>query len=530
VSAALVAGAVGVLALVGLTGSSSAAGALAHNPYLDPGGTLSGKPAPDFTLSDQSGRPVSLRSYRGKVVMLAFTDSECTTICPLTTAAMLDAKRMLGAAGSQVQLLGVDANPEATSVEDVLSYSQVHGMLGHWRFLTGSLPQLRHVWREYGIAAGIQRGMVTHTPALVMIDPEGRLRELYLTQQSYSAVGQLAQLLAEEASRLLPHHPRVDSDLPYTVVPEITPAKSATLPTTTGNAVRLGPGGSPHLYLFFATWDREVTDLGGRLDALDRYQTAAKLPPLTAIDEGSVEPSASTLRRFLSHLPRPLSYPVAIDHSGRVADGYQVQGQPWFVLTSPAGQILWYWDIETQGWPGRQKLASDIRAALARAPEAPNTPAAARRMLRGSPPPLAALHAQSGRVLGPETALAARIHALRGYPIVLNAWASWCQPCASEFTLFATASAQYGRRVAFLGADTDDTDGDARAFLRGHPVSYPSYQTTTSQLSNIARGGLDGLPTTIYIDPAGKVTDVHIGQYAGQGALDADIQQYAGPG
>ena len=83
-------------------------------------GRRSPAPAPDFTLGDQFGQPVSLHSFRGKVVILAFNDSECTTICPLTTTAMLDAKAMLGAAGSRVQLLGVDANPKATSVEDVL--------------------------------------------------------------------------------------------------------------------------------------------------------------------------------------------------------------------------------------------------------------------------------------------------------------------------------------------------------------------------------------------------------------------------
>ena len=116
----------------------------AFNPALDPGTPLSGA-APDFTLSDQFGQPVSLRSFRGKVVLLAFNDSECTTICPLTTQAMLDAKAMLGRAGSRVQLLGIDANPAAISLEDVMSYSQLHGMVRAWHFLTGSLPQLKRV-------------------------------------------------------------------------------------------------------------------------------------------------------------------------------------------------------------------------------------------------------------------------------------------------------------------------------------------------------------------------------------------------
>jgi cytochrome oxidase Cu insertion factor (SCO1/SenC/PrrC family)/thiol-disulfide isomerase/thioredoxin len=533
-SAAVILAAGSVLALVNLSGSSSSANALAHNPDLDPGSQLSGKLAPDFTLSDQSGQPVSLDSYRGKVVMLAFNDSECTTICPLTTTAMLDAKRMLGRAGSQVQLLGVDADPKATSIQDVLSYSQLHGMLGHWRFLTGSLAQLKHVWREYGVQAAVERGLISHTPALFIIDPQGRLRKLYLTQQSYSAVPQLGQLLAKEASRLLPNHPRVHSNLPYTLIPSITPTTSATLPTTTGEKLHLGPSSSPRLFLFFATWDQEITSLGGHLDALDQYQAAAtpgaKLPRLSAIDEGSVEPSTGALDRFLAQLRSPLSYPVAIDHSGRVADGYQVQGQPWFVLTSPAGQILWYWNIDTQGWPTQTKLAADIRTALARAPKIPANQAAAQQQLRGSPAPLAALHHQAGRLLGSQTALSARIHALHGYPIVINAWASWCQPCVQEFKLFAAASATYGRHVAFIGANTDDTAGDARTFLKGHPVSYPSYQVSTSQLHNVIGGGLEGLPTTVYVNPAGKVTYVHTGEYASQGTLDADIQQYANSG
>jgi cytochrome oxidase Cu insertion factor (SCO1/SenC/PrrC family) len=71
------------------------------NPYLDPGTALKG-PAPDFTLTDQFGRRESLRSLRGHVVVLAFNDALCTTICPLTTTAMVEAKGLLGAAGDGV--------------------------------------------------------------------------------------------------------------------------------------------------------------------------------------------------------------------------------------------------------------------------------------------------------------------------------------------------------------------------------------------------------------------------------------------
>jgi cytochrome oxidase Cu insertion factor (SCO1/SenC/PrrC family) len=338
-----------------------------NNPNLDLGTSLGSRAAPDFRLVNQFGQPMSLSQFRGKIVMLSFEDSECTTVCPLTTQSMLEAKQLLGAAGEKIQLLGVDANPDATSAADVLSYSRVHGMVNQWDFLTGSLPQLKAVWGAYHIAVQIEQGQIDHTPALFVIDQQGRERKLYLTQMAYSSVGQSAQVLADELASLLPSHPHVASQQSLASIAVRGPADHLTLPSaqTTGGTVALGPG-KPHLVMFFATWLSEVSDLKSELVTGNAYTSAARrdgLPQLVAVDETVVEPSAQAVRTYLKTLGTTLSYPVALDTTGRVADGYGVQDQPWFVLTSATGKILWSHD----GWLPLSALESAAKRASSQA-------------------------------------------------------------------------------------------------------------------------------------------------------------------
>src|SRR5438105_1228315 len=183
---------------------------------------------------------------------------------------------LLGPAASRVQLLGIGANPEATQVKWVRDYSRVHGMMHKWRFLTGSLPELRQVWRNYGIEAAVVKGLIDHTPATYVIDSRGRLSRLFLTQMSYSSVPQLGYEIAQSLSALLPGRPQLHGSQPLGAVDLLGPSERVTLPRSGGDSVRLGPGSGPHLVLFFDTWDSEVSDLGAGLAGLDRYQTAAK--------------------------------------------------------------------------------------------------------------------------------------------------------------------------------------------------------------------------------------------------------------
>ena len=474
----------------------------------------------------------SLRALRGQVVVLAFLDPLCTGACPVATATMVAAKRLIGVHGREVALIGVDTNPIATSVQSVRAYTQAHGMDHQWKFLTGSRSRLESVWRAYHLAVRTENGQIDDTPEIYVISARGTLAELYQGQSSYASIGQQAQVIASEISRLLPAHPRVSSTLSYGQVASIGPGAHVLLPRVGGDTVRLGPDGAPRLYMFFASWLSRRMNLAGQLNALRTYQTTARardLPDVTAVDEAPIEPSAESLRRFLRSMHGPaLPYPLAIDESGRVADGYLVQDQPWFVLASRAGNTLWYWDGALQGELTARQLEEHVRAALTSPPQvAPPTISEAKHILAGSPQPLAGLHREAGKLLGSEKDLLARVRGLRGYPIVINAWASWCTACEQEYALFADASVRYGRRVAFLGVDALDSGSRAaRGFLEVHPLSYPSYQSPNGVLTGLAP--LVGLPTTIYIDRAGHIVQVVPGQYDSQGSLDGDIEHNLG--
>ena len=147
--------------------------------------------------------------------------------------------------------------------------------------------------------------------------------------------------------------------------------------------------------------------------------------------------------------------------------------------------------------------------------------------LAGSPPPLAALHGQANELLpGGLEAYEQRIAALRGYPVVANVWASWCGPCRFEFPLLQELSARYGKRVAFLGVDSEDDADAATTFLAEEPVPYPSYSDSDKEILD-SLGGRGGLPDTAFYDREGELLYLKQGPYTDHSELEADIRRYA---
>lgn len=149
--------------------------------------------APGFTLTDQSGRAVSLASLRGKTVVLTFMDSHCTDICPLVSREFIDANRDLGSAARRVAFVAVNVNPYHRRVADVASYSSEQQLdsIGSWSFLTGSLPSLRTVWDDYQIQveAPSRNADVIHTSLIYFIGPRGQERYVAAPMVDHTAKG-----------------------------------------------------------------------------------------------------------------------------------------------------------------------------------------------------------------------------------------------------------------------------------------------------------------------------------------------------
>ncbi len=95
-----------------------------------------------------------------------------------------------------------------------------------------------------------------------------------------------------------------------------------------------------------------------------------------------------------------------------------------------------------------------------------------------------------------------------------------------EFPYLQRLSAKYGKRVAFVGVDTNDNDAAARTFLGELPLPYPSYTDPNKDIAQSV-GATVGLPDTAYYDASGKRVFVKQGQYASEVDFAADIKRYA---
>ncbi len=138
-----------------------------------------GERIPDFALYDEHGQVVEGRRFRGRQIMLNFIYTRCpiATMCPAATEHMVEVQHKARAAGiTDLQLISITLDPEHDTPGVLQAYAQVHGIdTGNFSLLTGPEPAIRDLLAQFGIIAEFQDGLLRHTLATLLIDPEGRI-------------------------------------------------------------------------------------------------------------------------------------------------------------------------------------------------------------------------------------------------------------------------------------------------------------------------------------------------------------------
>ena len=97
-----------------------------------------------------------------------------------------------------------------------------------------------------------------------------------------------------------------------------------------------------------------------------------------------------------------------------------------------------------------------------------------------------------------------KLSSLRGRVVVLNFWASWCRACKDEARTLAAAAEHWQRRgIVFVGVDSQDFTGDARAFARRYGLTYTNVHDGSGSM--MTRYGVTGLPETWTVDRSGRL-------------------------
>ena len=182
----------------------------------------SGDVAPNFALTDQSGRSVSLDSLKGNVVVLTFLYTNCPDVCPIVTARLREVEELLRSEGRTARFLAVSVDPDRDTIDSASDYLEKWTLSDDWQFLVGDESVLEEVWRDYYVDPAVsshdplesgptpeprgaietlgaeieKRYLVVHSTPVFLIDREGRRRVVFTPPlEPEEVAADIAQLL-----------------------------------------------------------------------------------------------------------------------------------------------------------------------------------------------------------------------------------------------------------------------------------------------------------------------------------------------
>ncbi|HEV3256193.1 MAG TPA: SCO family protein [Gemmataceae bacterium] len=143
------------------------------------------KKAPDFALTTHEGETMRLADLKGKVVLVSFIFTTCNGTCPATTSRMERVQEALKAGGlskdGRVQLLSITLDPQRDTPRALRAYIELYEVdPANWTFLTGSQEEVKKTLAAWGMwAKPAANGQLDHPSRIFLVDPKGRIREVY---------------------------------------------------------------------------------------------------------------------------------------------------------------------------------------------------------------------------------------------------------------------------------------------------------------------------------------------------------------
>lgn len=161
--------------------SASAPTSIANASGFDGAAIPPGAPVPDFTLRDQGGARVSLSQYRGRVTIVAFPYTTCGAACTVIAEQIRGA---LDELAQRAPVLLVSADPATDTPARARRFLARTSLSGRARYLTGTLAQLRPVWRSFRvIAASAGAHAFDQSASVFLLDRQGRERVIFQLEQ-----------------------------------------------------------------------------------------------------------------------------------------------------------------------------------------------------------------------------------------------------------------------------------------------------------------------------------------------------------
>lgn len=302
--------------------------------------------APDFTLTDQNGKNVSLSQYRGKSVVLSFNDDECEDLCTLLAQDVAAANTDLGSTAADVVFLSINANPLHTAVQDVKTWTDGHGLASarNWVFSTGTPAQLADVAASYHVPVSVdpKTGEVVHGSELFFIDPAGKEAAIGQFGTGSANTAPFAQAMAQTAADLLPGRagapvggPAPAGNTPASPAALGKPAPALTLPGLADPGTQHSLDGTKGKYTVVNFWASTCSACAGEMPELQKAHTdLGSSVAFRGIDVADPAGPAAALAA-----KNGTTYPLLADTKGTTAGAYQIPGLPFTAIIAPDGTL-----------------------------------------------------------------------------------------------------------------------------------------------------------------------------------------------